>query len=57
MRRNGHWFGCLLGAVLLLAGCQGTEEPLTTVEGPDWREETPRLVHGEHCSRGFWDYL
>lgn len=41
MRRKGHWFGCLLGAVLLLAGCQGTEELLTTVEGQDWREETP----------------
>ena len=41
MRQKAHWFGCLLGAVLLLAGCQGTEEPLTTVEGQDWREETP----------------
>ena len=41
MRRKGHWFGCLLGVVLLLAGCQGTEEPLTTVEQPDWRVESP----------------
>ena len=43
MRQKAHWFGCLLGAVLLLAGCQGTEEPLTTVEGQDWREETPEI--------------
>ena len=32
MRRKGHWFGCLLGAVLLLAGCQGTEKALTAVD-------------------------